>query len=272
MTRIEPDEGTFTLHFSHPLFPGGKFRMDFPEGYGASRMPLYLGLNRSELPLRWEPTDDGGFSQTVTKEHSHSYTVRITPVADGALLSAAFTNLATMDLMGLTFNPCIMTAEVPGLPDPQCRRTFVWTSEGIRCIRETRRCLQRESFGTRQFYVMPFARRGDAGGFGNAGWGTSPDLIRVPLAAKAADDNSRSAATIWRNAFATAFNWDDTHHCMHSVPYIGFLDAGETKLLEGKIYLIEGGVEKLAEKVKEDFPSLFYEDPTPPDPNWAMCD
>ncbi len=51
MTRVEPIKGTFKLHLSHPLFPGGIFLMDFPEGYGASRMPLYLGLRREEKRL-----------------------------------------------------------------------------------------------------------------------------------------------------------------------------------------------------------------------------
>ncbi len=180
--------------------------------------------------------------------------------------------LGEVDLMGLYFNPCIITAGVPELPDPDCKRTFVWTMDGIKSLSETRRCVQPDSLGHRQHYLMPFARTGDSGGFARAGWGISPDLIRVPLAAKVAEDFSRAVGTVWRNASGVAYNWSDTHHCMHSIPCFGFLNAGEEKTIEGRIYFVEGGIEALTKRVKRSFPSLFYQDPVPLDPSWVIDD
>lgn len=242
--------------------------MDFPEVYGAPRRPLYLGFWRKNLDLRWEEIPGGGFSQTVTQNNNHSYTVTIKPIEDGADLSLSFSNMGESDIAGLFIGPCLATVGVPGLSDPECRRTFIWTIDGIKCLSETRRCLMPDSIGKRQVYMM-YSTTFPEGAFEPRGWGVSPDRIRIPLAAKTAEDNSRCIGTIWDNAYATQFNWHSSHYCMHSHPYFGLVKPGETQSARGKIYITEGGTEKLVEKVKRDFPSFLYQDPVPPDPQWA---
>jgi hypothetical protein len=238
------------LTVTAPHLPGGKLEIWYLEAFCRANS-WDRGWNETTIPHKTtlvESSPDGRllkFRTIVQTNVEVLHTLRST--ADEIDISYEITNRGTERSPIDWFQPaCIRVEQFTGRNQTNyIARSFIFTDRGLTLLKDTGRTTEARYLGG-QVYVPSNINRSDA----NPRPLAKDAPVNGLIGCFSADD---------KYILATAF--DKTHElfegvyvCLHSDPHIGGLEAGQSKKIHGKIYLLPNNVEGLLKRYRADFP------------------
>lgn len=176
----------------------------------------------------------------------------ITAAADGVDFQLVVRNPTERVSQAHWAQPCIRVGEFTGLGDPDDPSTYDYLKRSFIFLDGKLARLPTEDWATKARYTPGQVWR--APGVSPRDVNPRPLNPRVPsngLIGCFSGDDTLILASVWQ-PYQELFQGVIT--CLHSDFRIGGLKPGETKTIEGKIYIVPNDVPRLLERYREDFP------------------
>jgi len=218
--------------------------------FGAVREGLHTQADRNQ---RAEATWDDDGTSAVIEYPDQGVSIALDLVETGVEMTLTVENRTERDWPALAaLVPCLSPGraagdpEHPVLADPEHERTYFYGRSGLELL------VDREIHWHETYHDRVQDRRPDGGFPWAAKWRTDSDVLAEPLMVRESSDGRWTMGIAWEEALSAQGH--NPWWCLHLSAAVGPLDAGETRTLDGKLYLLEGGADRVVERYERDFP------------------
>ena len=268
MIGIEPLKDFFGVRMTHPRFPGNAVRFRIPECWFTGMLPVeprrdlkrtgwqpnrrfpfdVLGPGENDW-TPWQRQAAGSWVGHVAVEGWWSNEVTVTPADDHVRVHVRMTNDSQWDYTELWAHFCANTDEAPSFRDLTAERTIVFLEDGPRPVNRTHKY---EGVGWRHICntYVPIGREMRVKEY-LYGCPISLDRTASPLTVRKSDDDRALIGVCFRHCYGLFYDCHERNSCLHSEPYIGDLEAGQTREVVGHFYWFEGDLADVSAKARQ---------------------
>ena len=244
--RLSWRDNMLTVH--SPRLPGGKLEIWYLEAFcrsGSTDRDWAETVIPHTTELVEASEDGASLHLRSTVEPGVNVEHRITAVPDGVAFDMVLTNTTEQAVDVDWAQPCIRVDAFTGLSqEDYIRKCFIFTEEGLTTLDRTRRTEEARYRGG-QVYVPEGIDLDDVNPRP-----ISPETPVNGLIGCFSADDSLLLAMAWDNVQEL---FQGVIVCIHSDPRIGGLEAGETRRLKGRLYLMNSDPEALLKRYRGDF-------------------
>lgn len=261
-------EGMFGVELTHADFPGNVIEFRCPECWFSGLLPnwpppgyeipprtipnirhpyIVLGPG-STLHFHWQEREDGSWKGTVRVPDFWTCTTTVVPADDHVLIRSSLTNDTPIDWIEVWAHYCANTDRAPDFRDLTARRTIIYLKDGPTTVAKTHH-YEPEGWRTICNTYVPIGREMPIDKY-LYGCPISQDKVASPLIVRHNEAGDAALAVCYRHYYGLFYDCHQKNNCIHSEPYIGDLESGQTHTLDGHIYWMKGTVADVAAKAR----------------------
>lgn len=263
------EKNRFGVELSHRDFPNNIIRYRIPECWFCGLPPYWpesektrqdtqspnvrypymvLGPFSFDSSSYWKQTRKGDWIGQIQIEGWWSCETTVTPGHHNVVVQSRLTNHSKWDWVEVWGHYCANMDGAPDFRDLNGDRTVVYLKDGARVVNQTHHY---EGVGWRKkcnTYV-PIGRQMPVREY-LYGTPISRDLVASPLIIRQSPNQESLVAVCFRHYYGLFYDCHPENNCIHSEPYIGDLEAGESRTIRGHLYWLKGGIGEVVEKAR----------------------
>ncbi len=221
--------------------PHCRWRLRVPERVLAD--PKQLLVDHHGVPLQWQWRKPKTLIGTSTPGQAPvALRVEIRPQPWGLQLRMKVTNTSAQKLENVVAHVCLSHDYANGpirFRDPQAKRSFVVTSQGLRSLAQLGVGL-RSHFRVQGQQPIGFFSSPERPEYVFWGRGLRPQVVQEPWICGTDRSGRWSVSVFWDQAAEVFQNGDQPNRCIHSDPNFGDLEPGASAVRVGGVMLIRG--------------------------------
>jgi hypothetical protein len=269
--HVEPaDASRFGVDLSHADFPGNIIRYRIPECWFCGLLPFWpppgdpivpeagpnlrypfivLGPHSTGFSQNWEQGPASSLTGHMELPGWWSCESIVKPERDHVLIRSSLTNRSKWDWVEVWAHFCANNDRAPDFRDVTGERTILFLKDGARTVDRTHRyegVSGRKNCNT----YLPVAR----GMLTNEYLYSTPisrDRVSSPLIIRQSADKQALFAVCFRHYYGLFYDCASENNCIHSEPYLGDLQAGETRTVDGHLYWLKGAIADVVNLARE---------------------
>jgi hypothetical protein len=247
---LQPKPGKMEVIARVPGLDDQTFLLGIPETIGCREALL---VNFTEATIKWDgPDDEGVVSCTWGPGGRIVYSARLIPAPDYVDIEITVHNLTEFLWHDVFAFNCLNPIEAPAFQDWTLERTYMSKQGKPFSLKKTVRA--KGEMPTVQFYLPESVRSGEESVFVKGFHATSPDRTDGSWVATVSEPPGAYMAT---TAIKAAFLFNNLDRCcVHAAPSFGNIGPREISTAVSRMYLAQGTLEDLLQRIETDRPGL----------------
>jgi len=186
--------------------------------------------------------------------------VRVEADPETVTIIATVQNTGASIIDEIELNPCLAFRHCPEMADDTGERLYVRHEGRWKNWLEMRRYVHVGWHANVQMFEVvgrPSRVRDLAEFYNDSKWGTSPDRVDAPVAARVHPATELAVGIAFDRSHKVAGNCNASHHCIHSFGLVSDLCPGDRRTRVCKIFVCPGGLEQLWQRYQRELTPLI---------------